>query len=327
MTTPQPEAPDPQAPPRRKPRVGRYLPGSRLVVLVAVAITGIVDRHESDTNLTKWTDARAVNQRRSRLAETRYAGRASDPAGRRRRLLHGADPFARQRLREDVVFRHRRARKGQARSWPRSTRRTSISNMPRRKASFSARRPTTISLCSPPTAGRRCAPRTRCRSRRWTRRSAMQRPRRPRSSPCKPTSTASRRWRTSGTSSRRSMASSPARRIDVGALVAATNNEAKALYDISDISKMRVYVHVPAGLCREHAQGAEGDAEPSAISAQVLRRRARYHVERDLGRSPRAARRGDLSEYGRPAVAGRLCRGPLHSSARPRTSSSSPRAR
>jgi len=36
-----------------------------------------------------------------------------------------------------------------------------------------------------------------------------------------------------------------ARRIDVGALVSATNSSANALYDISDISKMRVYVRVP----------------------------------------------------------------------------------
>ena len=36
-----------------------------------------------------------------------------------------------------------------------------------------------------------------------------------------------------------------ARRIDVGALVSATNTGAKALFDISDISRMRVYVHVP----------------------------------------------------------------------------------
>ena len=66
MTTPHPEAsksepPDAHAPapPRRKPRVLRYLVIA-FVLLVAVAVFGILDRHESDADLSKWTDARAV---------------------------------------------------------------------------------------------------------------------------------------------------------------------------------------------------------------------------------------------------------------------------
>ena len=60
MTTPHPEAPEADAtPPGRKPKVGRYLVLG-LVVLAAVAVSGILDRHASDAELTKWTDARAV---------------------------------------------------------------------------------------------------------------------------------------------------------------------------------------------------------------------------------------------------------------------------
>jgi len=63
MTTPHPEAPDPDAlapaPARHKPRVVRYLVLA-LLVLVVVAVTGIVDRNKSDAKLTTWTTARAV---------------------------------------------------------------------------------------------------------------------------------------------------------------------------------------------------------------------------------------------------------------------------
>ena len=48
-----------------------------------------------------------------------------------------------------------------------------------------------------------------------------------------------------------------ARRIDVGALVSATNTSANALYDISDISKMRVYVHVPQVYAASMHKGLE----------------------------------------------------------------------
>ena len=55
---PDPDAPAP-TPPRRKPRIVRYLLVTA-VVLIVVAGIGIVDRQESDATLTKWTDARAV---------------------------------------------------------------------------------------------------------------------------------------------------------------------------------------------------------------------------------------------------------------------------
>ena len=50
------EAPRPR---RRRPKVLRYLLGA-LVVLVVVAVSGILDRHASDADLGKWTDARAM---------------------------------------------------------------------------------------------------------------------------------------------------------------------------------------------------------------------------------------------------------------------------
>jgi RND family efflux transporter MFP subunit len=63
MTTPLPEAPEPDAhapaPTRRKPRIVRYL-AIALLVLVVVATTGIVERNNSDAKLTTWTTARAV---------------------------------------------------------------------------------------------------------------------------------------------------------------------------------------------------------------------------------------------------------------------------
>ena len=62
MTPPPPEhdAPPPDgAVHKRKPKVGRWLLFG-VLVLAAVAISGIIDRHESDADLTKWTDARAV---------------------------------------------------------------------------------------------------------------------------------------------------------------------------------------------------------------------------------------------------------------------------
>lgn len=58
MTSPS-ETPDAPTPPQRKPRVVRYLLVA-LVVLAVVAVTGILDRHESDAKLTQWTDARAA---------------------------------------------------------------------------------------------------------------------------------------------------------------------------------------------------------------------------------------------------------------------------
>ena len=46
-------------PRKRRPRVVRYLLGA-LIVLVVVAVGGILDRHASDADLGKWTEARAV---------------------------------------------------------------------------------------------------------------------------------------------------------------------------------------------------------------------------------------------------------------------------
>lgn len=54
------ESPDHHdAPPKRRPKVVRYLLVAA-VVLVVVAVSGVLDRHASDADLTKWTDARAV---------------------------------------------------------------------------------------------------------------------------------------------------------------------------------------------------------------------------------------------------------------------------
>ena len=53
-----PEAHEP-AKPQRKPKVFRWLVLAALV-LAAVAVTGILDRQASDADLAKWTDARAI---------------------------------------------------------------------------------------------------------------------------------------------------------------------------------------------------------------------------------------------------------------------------
>ena len=59
MTTPAPDHSSREDAPRRKPKVVRYLVVAA-IVLAAVAALGIVDRHESDADLAKWTDARAI---------------------------------------------------------------------------------------------------------------------------------------------------------------------------------------------------------------------------------------------------------------------------
>ena len=61
MTSPSPEhrPPAEAASPKSKPKVIRYLVIAALV-FVAVAVSGVIDRRESNAKLTQWTEARAV---------------------------------------------------------------------------------------------------------------------------------------------------------------------------------------------------------------------------------------------------------------------------
>ena len=111
MTSPSPDNVPParDTAPRKKPKVVRYL----LVAVLVFGALAVMGHHRSPRQRGRPHEmdrpARR-HQRRSRVVAPRHRGRESDAAGERRGLLHGADPFARQRLREDVVFRHRRAR-------------------------------------------------------------------------------------------------------------------------------------------------------------------------------------------------------------------------
>ena len=243
MTTPQPEAPDPQAPPRRKPRVGRYLLIA-LVVLVAVAITGIVDRHESDTNLTKWTDARAVTNvdlvSPKRATQDEHLTLPADVDAFYTAPIHsrvngyvkmwyfdiGARVKAGQVLAKidtpDLDQQYAQAKGELLRS--QANYNLAVLTADRWKALRAS------NAVSQQTVDEKVGD------------AASQK--------AQVVAVQANLDRIKAMEDFRDILAPfdgvvTARRIDVGALVAATNNEAKALYDISDISKMRVYVHVP----------------------------------------------------------------------------------
>ena len=245
MTTPQPEAPDTHAPapPRRKPRVGRYLLIA-LVVLVAVAITGIVDRHESDANLTKWTDARAVTNvdlvSPKRATQDEHLTLPADVDAFYTAPIHsrvngyvkmwyfdiGARVKAGQVLAKidtpDLDQQYAQAKGELLRS--QANYNLAVLTADRWKALRAS------NAVSQQTVDEKVGD------------AASQK--------AQVVAVQANLDRIKAMEDFRDIVAPfdgvvTARRIDLGALVASTNTSAKALYDISDISKMRVYVHVP----------------------------------------------------------------------------------
>lgn len=79
-------------------------------VLAAVVVTGIITRSKGDANLKEWTDAQAIPSVAVALPGTKPLNATARPAGPSGSLFACADLRARQRLSEELERRHRRSR-------------------------------------------------------------------------------------------------------------------------------------------------------------------------------------------------------------------------